>query len=74
VDARAQFGGWEIDVVLGKHGMGALVTFAERKSRLYLVRRGDSKRATDVRDAVITMLKPMLTMCIQSRQTTEANL
>ncbi len=58
VDARARFGDWGIDTVLGKNGTGALVTLAERKSRLYLVRRVDSKRATDVRDAVITMLTP----------------
>lgn len=58
VDARTRFGDWEIDTVLGKHGTGALVTLAERKSRLYLVRRVDSKRATDIRDAVIAMLAP----------------
>ena len=46
------------DTVLGKHGTGALVTLAERKSRMYLVKRVDAKRAVDVRDAVIEMLKP----------------
>lgn len=58
VDTRERFGDWEVDTVLGKHGTGALVTLAERKSRLYLVRRVDAKRATDVRDAIIDMLKP----------------
>lgn len=58
VDTRERFGDWEVDTVLGKHGTGALVTLAERKSRLYLVRRVDAKRAADVRDAIIEMLTP----------------
>lgn len=58
VDTRERFGDWEVDTVLGKHGTGALVTLAERKSRMYLVKRVDAKRAVDVRDAVIEMLKP----------------
>ncbi|WP_420897529.1 IS30 family transposase [Amphritea opalescens] len=44
--------------VLCKQGTGALVTLAERKSRMYLVRKVAAKRATDVRDAVTDMLKP----------------
>jgi len=43
---------------MGKHGTGALVTLAERKTRMYLVRRVDAKRAVDVRDAIIDMLMP----------------
>lgn len=58
VDSRERFGDWEVDTVLGKQGTGALVTLAERKSRMYLVRKVDAKRAADVRDAVIDMLKP----------------
>lgn len=58
VDSRARFGDWEVDTVLGKQGTGALVTLAERQSRMYLVRKVEAKRAVDVRDAVIDMLKP----------------
>lgn len=58
VDEKERFGDWEVDTVLGKQGTGALVTLAERKSRMYLVRKVDAKRAVDVRDAVIDMLKP----------------
>lgn len=58
VDSRERFGDWEVDTVLGKQGTGALVTLAERKSRMYLVRKVDAKRAVDVKDAVIDMLKP----------------
>ncbi len=58
VDTRDRVGDWEVDTVMGKQGTGALVTLAERKSRMYLVRRVDAKRAVDVRDAVIDMLRP----------------
>ena len=58
VDRRERFGDWEVDTVLGKHGTGALVTLAERKSRMYLVRKVEAKRAADVREAIIEMLKP----------------
>jgi IS30 family transposase len=39
-------------------GTGALVTLAQRKSRLYLVRKVKTRRAADVQDAIIDMLKP----------------
>lgn len=58
VDTRERFGDWEVDTVLGKPGTGALVTLVERKSRMYLVRKVETKRAADVRDAIIDMLKP----------------
>jgi len=58
VDTRERFGDWEVDTVLGKHGTGALVTLAERKSRMYLVRKVAAKRASDVQDAIIDMLQP----------------
>ena len=57
VETREWFGDWEVDTVLGKPSTGALVTLAERKSRMYLVKRVDAKRAVDVRDAVIEMLR-----------------
>lgn len=40
---RERFGDWEVDTILGKHGSGALVTLAERKRRLYLVRKVETK-------------------------------
>lgn len=58
VEARARLGDWEADTVLGKHGTGAIVTLAERKSRLYLIRRVNSKSSDDVSEAIIDMLKP----------------
>ena len=58
VDERTRLGDWEADTVLGKHGSGAIVTLAERKSRLYLIRRVNSKSANDVTKAIIDMLSP----------------
>lgn len=58
VETRERFGDWEVETVLGKHGTGALVTLAERKSRMYLVRKVAAKRAVDVIDGVIDMLRP----------------
>jgi len=57
VETRERFGDWEVNTVLGKHGTGAVVTLADRKGRIYLVREVAAKRAVDVRDAVIDMLK-----------------
>ncbi|MCP4596146.1 hypothetical protein [Neptuniibacter sp.] len=58
VHRRSRFGNWEVDTVLGKKGTGALVTSAERKSRMYLYCKVAAKRAADVRDTMIDMLKP----------------
>ena len=58
VESRVRLGDWEADTVLGKHGSGAIVTLAERKSRLYLIRRVNSKSAEDVTEAIINMLAP----------------
>lgn len=58
VDTRERFGDWEIDTVLGKHGTGAIVTILERKSRLYLAMKVDSKSAEDVTRATIALLMP----------------
>ena len=58
VEGRIRLGDWEADTVLGKHGSGAIVTLAEHKSRLYLIRRVNSKSSEDVTEAIIDMLSP----------------
>ena len=58
MDTRERLGDWEADTVLGKQGTGALVTRAERKSRLYLVKRVSSKKAEVVKEAILEMLAP----------------
>ena len=42
---RERIGDWEADTVLGQQGTGVLVTLAERKSKLYLVKRVHSKES-----------------------------
>ncbi len=42
VGTKKRFGDWEIDTALGKHGTGPIVTLLERKTRFYLIKRGDS--------------------------------
>jgi len=58
VEERSRLGDWEVDTVLGKQGSGAIVSLAERKSRLYLVQYVPAKTATAVGDAIIRMLEP----------------
>lgn len=56
VDERGRLGDWEADLVLGKQGTGAIVTLAERKSRIYLTKKVFSKDASEVRNAIISLL------------------
>lgn len=59
VDTRARAGDWEVDTVRGKQGSGAIVTLAERKYRLYLIRRVHSLEADVIADATVAMLSPI---------------
>jgi transposase, IS30 family len=43
VNECSRLGDWEADLVLGKQGTGAIVTLAERKSRIYLTKKVLSK-------------------------------
>lgn len=56
VDTKNRFGDWEIDTVLGKQGTGAIVSIVERKTKLYLLGKVNSKRAEDVTAATVSML------------------
>lgn len=46
--------------MVGQQSTGVLVMLAERKSRLYLVKSVDNKRADTVRGAIIEMLTPYI--------------
>jgi transposase, IS30 family len=63
VDARERLGDWEADLVLGKQGSGAIVTLAERKSRLYLTKKVFSKEAVEVSNAIISLLRDYKDVC-----------
>lgn len=58
VEQRSRVGDWEIDTVIGKGQSGALVTLVERATRFTVSARVDSKQASVVTDAVITLLTP----------------
>ena len=60
VDNRDRIGDWEADTVIGKGHKGAIVTLAERKSRLFLAMPISHKRSGLTTDAIIKMLAPFV--------------
>lgn len=63
VDERSRLGDWEADLVLGAQGTGAIVTLAERKSRIYMTKKVFSKEAGEVSSAIISMLSGYKDVC-----------
>ncbi|ELN2578736.1 IS30 family transposase [Enterobacter kobei] len=63
VDERSRMGDWEADLVLGAQGTGAIVTLAERKSRIYLTKKVFTKEAGEVSSAIISMLSSYKDVC-----------
>ena len=57
VARRARLGDWEADLVMGKGHRGAIVTVAERRSRLYLAMPIARKTATLTSRAIIDLLQ-----------------
>jgi IS30 family transposase len=58
VETRARVGDWEADLIMGKAHKGAIVTLAERRTRLFLAIPILRKTAELVTEAIITLLKP----------------
>ena len=59
VDAKARFGDWEMDTIIGKDGMGAIVTLVERTSKkLLMAKSPKGKNAKAVAKLVVQMLRP----------------
>lgn len=63
VDERSRLGDWEADLVLGAQGTGAIVTLAERRSRIYLTKKVFTKGADEVSSAIISMLRDYKDVC-----------
>jgi IS30 family transposase len=59
VDARSRFGDWELDTIIGKGHKQAIVSLAERKSRLTLIHKVERKTAASVASAILRLLKPI---------------
>ena len=59
VEKKKRIGDLEIDTVIGKDHIGALVTAVDRKSKFTLIRKVPSKHAEIVTMALIEMLEPI---------------
>lgn len=60
VDTRQRLGDWEVDTIIGNGHRHAIVSLADRKSRLALLKKVDRKTAEAVADAVIELLQPLV--------------
>ena len=58
VDEKSRIGDWEIDLVMGRPGTGALVSLVERRSRYTLLGKVGSKQAEPVAATTIGLLAP----------------
>jgi IS30 family transposase len=59
VDTRQRLGDWEVDTIIGKGHRHAVVSLVERKSRLALLRKVESRTAQAVADAVVELMKSL---------------
>lgn len=59
VEHKKRVGDFEIDTVIGKNHIGALVTIVDRASKFTLIKKVDSKKADIVSQALIDMLYPI---------------
>lgn len=59
VEKKNRIGDFEIDTVIGRHHVGALVTVVDRKSKFTLIKNVASKQADLVTQALIEMLTPI---------------
>ncbi len=59
VERRERIGDWEADTIIGKGHKQAIVSLTERKSRLSLIAKVETKGADDVKDAILMLLKPL---------------
>lgn len=62
VDKKVRFGDLEIDTVIGKEHRGALVTVVDRKSKFALIKRVNTKSSTEVKQALIDIIRPIKSM------------
>ena len=59
VERRERLGDWEVDTIIGKGHKQAIVSLTERKSRLSLISKVQTKGADEVGDAILTLLEPL---------------
>ena len=59
VEKKNRIGDFEIDTVIGRHHIGALVTVVDRMSKYAIIKKVSSKKAEEVTQALIEMLRPL---------------
>ena len=59
VEHKKRIGDFEIDTVIGKNHVGALVTIVDRASKFTLIKKVSSRKASEVTKALIEMLYPI---------------
>ena len=59
VEEKSRIGDLEIDTVIGKNHIGALVTVVDRKSKFTIIKNVPSKEAGIVTQALIEMIQPI---------------
>jgi IS30 family transposase len=59
VEKKSRIGDLEIDTVIGKNHIGALITVVDRKSKFTLIKNVPSKEAAVVSKALIEMIRPI---------------
>ena len=59
INNKERFGDWEIDLIVGKDGKGAIVTIVERTTAFFLMRKLPfGKKAEELATVIIDMLLP----------------
>lgn len=58
VDLRVRFGDWEADLIVGKEQKGYCLTLVERITRFVIIRHLSTKKAIEVKNAIIAALSP----------------
>ena len=67
VDKKSRIGDWELDTLLGKRPQReAILTMAERKSKLVRIQKIDSKCGPEVRKACVEKLKDLIVLTTTS--------
>jgi len=64
VEKKIRIGDWEIDLVLGRHGTGALLTVVDRVSKYTLITKLPDKSAETVTQALLDCFKGMENLVI----------
>ena len=63
VKQKARFGDWEGDTIVGHNHKGYALTLVERKTKMTLIVKLESKKTETTKDAIIKTLRPIKNMC-----------